>query len=97
MRHPHLAERIEDLVKEDENLALCDFCDIVHALARIVTNAGIWVAEAGQDWGHDFFEIASDFLDTQSGHVSGLSMAIVHTGPRAIEAAASPMSPPLRA
>lgn len=50
------------MVKVDENLSLGDLCDVVHALARIVADTGIWVAEARKNWRHNFFKIASDFL-----------------------------------
>jgi hypothetical protein len=58
----HLAQRIEYLVEVDEYLPLGHFRDIVHALARIVPNAGILVAEAREDWRYDLFEVAGDFL-----------------------------------
>lgn len=57
----HLAESIKDLVKVDEYLALCDFCNVVHALARVVPYTGILVAKAGKHRGHDFLEVAGDF------------------------------------
>jgi hypothetical protein len=68
----HLAERIEDLVKVDEDLAFRNLGDVVHALARIVSDPRILIGEAGEDGGDDFFEIASDFLQRQSaqGHIS---------------------------
>ena len=58
----YLAECIEDLIEVDENLPLCDLCDIVHALAGVVPNTRILVAKAGKDWRYDFFEIASNLL-----------------------------------
>jgi hypothetical protein len=59
---PYLAQGIEDLVEVDEHLALRDLGDVVHALAGIVADTGVWVAEAGEDGGHDLFQIASHFL-----------------------------------
>lgn len=57
-----LAQSIEDLVKVHKYLALCNFRNIVHALACIVPNASIRVGETGEDRGYDFFEVASYFL-----------------------------------
>jgi hypothetical protein len=54
------------LVKVDEHLPLRNLCNIIHALAGIVADAGILVDKAGEDWRDDFFEIASDFLDIVS-------------------------------
>jgi hypothetical protein len=50
------------LVKVDEYFPLGDLCNVVHALARIVADAGILVAKTSKDWRDDFFEVASDFL-----------------------------------
>ena len=50
------------MVEVNEYLPLRNLCDIVHALARIVPNTGILVAEAREDRRYDFFEIAGDFL-----------------------------------
>jgi hypothetical protein len=50
------------LVEVDEYLPFGDLCNVVHALACIVSNTSILVTEAGEDWGNDFFEVASDFL-----------------------------------
>lgn len=58
----HLAESVKHLVEVDEYLTLGHLCDVVHALACIVPNTRILVAEAREDWGHDFFEIAGYFL-----------------------------------
>ena len=66
--HSHLAECIEYLVKVDENFTLRNLGDVVHAFTRIVSNTGVLVAKAGENWGDDFFEIASDFLHLQSAH-----------------------------
>ena len=49
------------MVEVDEYLALGHLCDVVHALACIVPDTRILVAEAGQDGGHDLLEIAGDF------------------------------------
>jgi hypothetical protein len=92
----HLAECIEDLVKVDEDLAFRDLGNVVHALARIVSNPRILIGEACEDGGYDFFEVARDFLQHPSAQ-SGAPRAAMHTGPKAIEAAASPMSPPFLA
>jgi len=51
------------LIKVNEYFPLRNLRDVVHALARIVTNAGILVAETREDRGYNFFEIASDFLE----------------------------------
>jgi hypothetical protein len=50
------------LVEVDEYLPLRNLCDVVHALAGIVPNTGILVAETREDWRDDFFEIAGYFL-----------------------------------
>lgn len=60
-RGAHLAESIKDLVKVDEYLTLCDLCNVVHALARVVPDSSILIAEAGQHRRHDFLEVAGDF------------------------------------
>jgi hypothetical protein len=59
---PHLAESVKHLVEVDEYLTLGHLCDVVHALACIVPNSRILIAEAREDRGHDFFKIASYFL-----------------------------------
>jgi len=61
-RVSHLAERVEDMVEVQEDLALCNLCDVVHALAGIVPDAGIVVGEASQHWRHNFMEVAGNFL-----------------------------------
>jgi hypothetical protein len=58
----HLAEGIEDLVEVDEYLPLCNLCNVVHALTRIVANTGILVAKTCEHGRDDFFEIAGYFL-----------------------------------
>jgi hypothetical protein len=58
----YLAESIEDVVEVQQNLALCDFGDVVHALARVVSHTGILVGEAGEHGRHDLVEVAGDFL-----------------------------------
>jgi hypothetical protein len=63
------------LVKVDEYLPLGDLCNVVHALTCIVSNTSILVAEAGEDWGDDFFEVASDFLQHASATSSHVSKA----------------------
>jgi hypothetical protein len=68
----HLAERIEDLVKVDEDLAFRNLGNVVHALARIVSDSRILVGEAGENGGYDFFEIAGDFLHHGSAQVVSL-------------------------
>ena len=60
-RCAHLAESIEDLVKVDKYLALCDLCNVVHAFARVVPNTGILITEASKHRGHDLLEVAGDF------------------------------------
>lgn len=62
----YLAQRIEDLVEVNQNLALGHFCNVVHALAGIVADAGILVREAGEDGRDYFLEISGDFLSTVS-------------------------------
>lgn len=91
----YLAESIEDLIEVDENLALCNFGDVVHALAGVVSNTRILIAKACEDWRHDFLEVPSYFLLHHQRN-SALAL-IVRTGPRAMDAAASPMRPPFRA
>jgi hypothetical protein len=59
---PHLAEGIEDLVEVDEYLPLCNLCNVVHALTRIVAHTGILVAKTCEHGRDDFLEIAGHFL-----------------------------------
>jgi hypothetical protein len=54
------------LIKVDEDLAFRNFGNVVHALARVVSNPRILIGEACEDWGYDFLEIAGDFLQHQS-------------------------------
>ena len=58
----HLAEGIEYVVEVDQDLALCDLGDVVHGLAGVVSDTGILVSEAGEDWRHDDFEVPSKLL-----------------------------------
>lgn len=92
----YFAQRIKYLVEVDKHLPLRNLCDVVHALAGIVANAGILVDEAGKDWRDDFFKIASDFLVYIVSSSFRSCLQGICTGPRAIEAAARPISPPLR-
>jgi hypothetical protein len=58
----YLAERVEYLVEVHKYFALCNLCNVVHALTCIVSDAGILVSKAGEDWWYNFFKVASDFL-----------------------------------
>lgn len=49
----NLAECIEYLVKVYKNLAFGDLCDIVHALARVVSDTGILIGEASKNRGNN--------------------------------------------
>ena len=44
-----LGHGIEQLVKVDQNLALCYLCDIVHAFACKVAHFRVWISEASQN------------------------------------------------
>lgn len=58
----HLAECVKDVVEVDQYLALCDLGDVIHGLAGVVSNSGILVSEAGEDWRHDDFEVSRKLL-----------------------------------
>ena len=58
----HLAEGIEYVVEVDQDLAFCDLGDVVHGLAGVVSDTGILVSEASEDWRHDNFKVPSKLL-----------------------------------
>jgi hypothetical protein len=58
----YLAQGIKDLVEVQQDLALCDLCNVVHALASVISNSSILVGEAGEDRWNDFFEITGYLL-----------------------------------
>jgi hypothetical protein len=58
----HLTERVKYVVKVYQNLALGYLCNVVHALASVVSYSGILIGEAGENRRDDFFEIAGNFL-----------------------------------
>jgi hypothetical protein len=78
------------LVKVDEDLAFRDLGNVVHALARIVSNPRILIGEACEDGGYDFFEVASDFLQHPSAHI------VVLPGLRCIPGPKLSRPPPVR-
>ena len=61
----YFAQRVKDLVEIDQNLPLGHLCYIVHALAGIVSYAGILIGKAGEDRRNDFFEIPGYLLKEQ--------------------------------
>jgi hypothetical protein len=107
----YLTKGVEDVVEVLEDLTLGDLGDVVHGLACIIPNPRILVRKAGQDRGHNDFEILGEFLrDERRGQrvrkparLPSLFYAATErdgrglTGPRAIAAAARPIRPPLRA
>ena len=50
--HAYPGERIKDVVEVDEDFALGDLCNVVHALAGVVSDASILVGEASKDGRH---------------------------------------------
>jgi hypothetical protein len=51
----YFAQGIEHLVEVEQDLALCDLGNVVHALARIISNSSILIGKAGEDGRDDFF------------------------------------------
>lgn len=94
----YLAQRVKHLVEVYQDLSLGDLCNVVHALARIVSDPSILIREASENGRDDLAEIAGDFLAT-SQHTCALYVfqKYLHTPPRAMAAAARPIKPPLRA
>jgi hypothetical protein len=60
-----LAESIEDVVEVDENLTLGDFCNVVHALASIVSDSCVLVGKASQNRRYYVAEVTSN-VDSES-------------------------------
>lgn len=58
----YLAEGIKNVVEIDQDLALCDFGDVVHRLAGVVADAGILIGKAGENGGHNDLEVLGKLL-----------------------------------
>jgi hypothetical protein len=67
----HLAEGVKNVVEVDQDLALCDFGNVIHGLAGVVSNASILVSEAGEYWWYDDFEISSKLLSVTTNGTAG--------------------------
>ena len=63
----HLAEGIKDVVEEDQYLALGHLRNVVHALAGIVADPCILIAEACEDRRDDLLQVPSNILQPLSG------------------------------
>lgn len=48
-----LAERVEDIVEEDDEVAARHLGDVVKRLARVVAHAAVLVREGVENWGND--------------------------------------------
>lgn len=58
----YLAESIKNLVEVDKDLSLGHLRNVVHTLTGIISDAGIRVAETGEDGRDNLFKISSNFL-----------------------------------
>lgn len=93
----YLAQGVENVVEEDQNLAFGHLGNIVHGLAGVVSHASILIGEACEDWWHYHMQIAGNFVLEERPSDASIDRSLGLTEPRAIEAAARPISPPLRA
>lgn len=66
MKAYYLAESVKDLVEIYQYLPLCNLGNVIHAFARIVTDPGILIGEAGKHRRYYLFEVLSDFLHKRS-------------------------------
>ena len=60
--YSYLTEGVKDVIEVYQDLALCDFCDVIHGLAGIIADTGILVGEASQHRRDNLGEIVGQFL-----------------------------------
>ena len=60
----YLAESVEDVIKEQQDLPFRNLGDIVHALTRVISDSCILIRKASQDGRHNGFQIASNIILT---------------------------------
>lgn len=78
---------IEYAVKIDQNLALCNFGNIVHGFTCIVSHAGILISEAGKHRWNNFCKIAWEILTLVSQLLHGVTASTTRSRHKAVERA----------
>lgn len=71
---PYPAELVKYAIKIHQNLALCNFRNVVHSFTSIVSYTGVLISEAGKDWRNDFSEITREVLSDVSWEFSRLAV-----------------------
>lgn len=66
IKSTHLRQRIEYVIEEQQNLPLGHLGDVVHTLARIVSNPCILIREARQNRRYNLFEVRRNSLLSSS-------------------------------
>lgn len=56
------AKLIKNTVEVDQDFTLCNFRNVVHGLAGVVSHTSVLICEASQNWRNDFGKIAGKIL-----------------------------------
>ena len=58
----YLAESVENVVEEEQNLSFRNLGYVVHALTGVVTDSSVLIRKAGKNWWYDSLQIASNII-----------------------------------